>query len=156
MDFLPILYNPNVAFYSLQKGERARELTELPSKIRIHDLEPQLDDFADLALICDQLDLIITMDTTVAHVAGAIGKPVWTLLAYAADWYWGSEGEATPWYSTMRLFRQDRPGNWVGAIARVAADLEKETDGSTRGMAESKNRRFWPRYKHQDLHTELT
>ena len=68
-----------------------------------------LGDYGDVAILIDQLDLVISVDTSVAHVAGALGKPVWTLLSYVPDWRWWLDGETTPWYPTMRLFRQERP-----------------------------------------------
>jgi ADP-heptose:LPS heptosyltransferase len=83
-----------------------------------------LHDYGDTALVIDQLDLVITVDTSVAHLAGALGKPVWTLLAYVPDWRWMLEGEATPWYPTMRLFRQTRPGGWAEVMGQVAQALE--------------------------------
>jgi hypothetical protein len=125
-DFLPILTVPEISFYSLQQGEHQKDLTNLPSQIQVHNLERQLGDFGDLAAIIEQLDLVITVDTSVAHMAGALGKPVWVLLSCVADWRWMLEGEATPWYPTMRLFRQARPGDWLGVIKRVSEALGKE------------------------------
>ena len=125
-EFLPILTIPEISFYSLQKGERHKDLAELPSHVRVHRLEPQLGDFGDLAVIIDQLDLVIAVDSSVAHIAGALGKPVWTLLSHVADWRWALEGETTPWYPTMRLFRQTRPGDWTGVIERVTEALSRE------------------------------
>ena len=72
----------------------------------------------------EQLDLVISVDTAVAHLAGALGKPVWTLLSATPDWRWLLEGETTPWYPTMRLFRQVRPGDWAGVVERVVDALE--------------------------------
>ena len=125
-EFLPILTIPEISFYSLQRGEHQKDLTDLPSHIQVHDLEPQLRDFGDLAVIIDELDLVISVDSSVAHMAGALGKPVWTLLSYVADWRWMLEGETTPWYPTMRLFRQTRPGDWPGVIERVAEALSRD------------------------------
>jgi uncharacterized protein (TIGR03032 family) len=125
-ELLPILTIPEVDFYSLQKGERHKDLNELPSNVHVEDMEPHLGDFGDLALIIDQLDLVITVDTSVAHMAGALGKPVWVLLSHVADWRWMLEGETTPWYPTMRLFRQTRAGDWTGVIERVAEALSRE------------------------------
>jgi hypothetical protein len=122
-DFLPILHAAGANFFSLQKGERAKDLGDLPSAVNIHDLDPLLGDFGDLAILIDQLDLVIAVDTSVAHMAGALGKPVWTLLSDAADWRWGLTGETTPWYPTMSLFRQSEPGDWSGVIQRVADAL---------------------------------
>ena len=91
----------------------------------MQDLEPQFGDFGDLAVIIDQLDLVISVDSSVAHMAGALGKKTWTLLSHVADWRWMLEGETTPWYPTMRLFRQTRPGDWSGVIERVAEALSR-------------------------------
>jgi hypothetical protein len=123
-EWLPLLGVPGMAFYSLQKGERSRDLTQLPHDIAVHDLEPLLGDCGDLAVLLDQLDIVISVDTSVAHVAGAIGKQVWTLLSYVPDWRWGLAGETTPWYPTMLLFRQEQPGDWAGVMTRVTATLQ--------------------------------
>ena len=125
-EFLPILSIPEITFYSLQKGSRHEDLCDLPSHIQVQDLEPQLGDFGDLAVIIDQLDLVISVDSSVAHMAGALGKKTWTLLGHDADWRWMLEGETTPWYPTMRLFRQTRPGDWTGVIEQVAETLSNQ------------------------------
>jgi uncharacterized protein (TIGR03032 family) len=125
-EFIPILTVPGINFYSLQKGERHKDLADLPSHLHVQNMEPQLGDFGDLAVIIEQLDLVISMDTSVAHMAGALGKKVWTLLSHVADWRWMLEGETTPWYPTMRLFRQTRPSDWGSVIDRVAEALSKE------------------------------
>ena len=90
--------------------------------MRVEDLEPQFGDFGDLAVIIDQLDLVISVDSSVAHMAGALGKTVWTLLSHRADWRWMLEGETTPWYPTMRLFRQTRPGEAGGRRDQIFAE----------------------------------
>jgi ADP-heptose:LPS heptosyltransferase len=87
------------------------------------DATEHITDFADTAALMAELDLIITVDTAAAHLAGALGRPVWTLLPVVPDWRWGLEREDTPWYPTMRLFRQRAPGDWDGVIQRVAAAL---------------------------------
>ena len=125
MNFCRSCSIPEFAFYSLQKGARHEDLTDLPSGIQVEDLEPQLGDFGDLAVIIDQLDLVISVDSPVAHMAGALGKKVWTVLSHVADWRWMLEGETTPWYPTMRLFRQTQPGDWSGVIERVAQALNR-------------------------------
>ena len=122
-EFLPVLQTPGIAFYSLQKGERDRELAQLPPGICVQDLAPCLHDYGATALLIDQFDLVITVDTSVAHLAGALGKPVWVLLSHVPDWRWGLEGETTPWYPTMRLFRQARLGDWAEVMQRVAQAL---------------------------------
>jgi uncharacterized protein (TIGR03032 family) len=139
-EFLPILTTPEISFYSLQKGERHKDLADLPSNVSVQNLEPQLGDFGDLAMIIDQLDLVITVDTSVAHMAGALGKKVWTLLSCVPDWRWMLEGEATPWYPTMRLFRQTQLGDWTGVIERVAEALRRESKFETRNPKFETNR----------------
>src|SRR5262249_14920183 len=125
-ELLPILSIPGIACYSLQKSSSHEDLTSLPSHIQLHDLEPQLGDFGDLAVIIDQLDLVISVDSPVAHIAGALGKKAWTLLSRAADWRWMLEGETMPWYPTMRLIRQTHPGDWTSVIERAAEELSKQ------------------------------
>jgi hypothetical protein len=125
-EFLPILSIPEITFYSLQKGAHHKDLSDLPSDIQVQDLELQLSDFGDLAVIINQLDLVISVDSSAAHIAGALGEKTWTLLSHVADWRWMLEGETTPWYPTMCLFRQTRPGDWTGVIERVTEALNRE------------------------------
>ncbi|MGD1808517.1 TIGR03032 family protein [Dapis sp. BLCC M126] len=124
-DFLPILQVPGVKFYSLQKGERTKELTQLSSNIQIEDLGSQLNNYADTAGVIEQLDLVITVDTSVAHLAGALGKNVWTLLCFNPDWRWLQEGKNTPWYPTMKLFRQSESREWQEVVEKVEEELQK-------------------------------
>jgi uncharacterized protein (TIGR03032 family) len=125
IELLPILQIPNITFYSLQKGEKSQELQQIPNNIKVKDLESQLNTYADTAAIVNQLDLIIGVDTSVVHVAGALGKPVWTLLCYNPDWRWLLERVDTPWYPTMRLFRQSQPGDWQDVIKQVQQRLSQ-------------------------------
>jgi tetratricopeptide (TPR) repeat protein len=120
----PLADVSGVRFYSLQKGSAASQLAEAPQKLPVVDLDPELLDFADTAAVIAHLDLVITVDTAVAHLAGAMGKPVWTLLPIPADWRWMEDFEGTPWYPTMRLFRQRRQRDWDDVIARVKRALE--------------------------------
>ncbi|NET16306.1 MAG: glycosyltransferase family 9 protein, partial [Okeania sp. SIO1H6] len=122
-DFLPILQVPGVKFHSLQKGERTQELTKISANIQIEDMSSQLNNYADTAAVIDRLDLVITVDTSVAHLAGALGKPVWTLLCFNADWRWLQEGENTPWYPTMKLFRQSQSREWQEVVEQVQVEL---------------------------------
>jgi ADP-heptose:LPS heptosyltransferase len=82
-------------------------------------------DFAETAAVISELDLVITVDTAVAHLAGSLGKPVWLLLMYASDWRWMLDREDTPWYAGMRLCRQRSPGEWGEVVDRVVRELEK-------------------------------
>ena len=83
-----------------------------------------VDDFADTAALISHLDLVVSVDTAVAHLAGALGKPVWILLPYAADWRWMLERNDSPWYPSMRLFRQQQAGDWAGVVDAVCDALE--------------------------------
>ncbi len=94
------------------------------------DLTDDLRDFADTAALISCLDLVITVDTAVGHLAGAIGKPAWVLLASPSDWRWLLNREDTPWYPTLRLFRQSTPGAWTPVIERVAAALSEHVQGT--------------------------
>ena len=123
--FMPMLGIPGIDFFSLQKGEPSRELTELMPGLALHDLDAAIRDFGDTALFIEQLDLVISVDTAVAHLAGALGKPVWVLLPAVADWRWGLQGDTTPWYPSMRLFRQTQTGDWAEVMARVATALSE-------------------------------
>jgi hypothetical protein len=91
--------------------------------MRITDLAPWLSDFAETAGAISCLDLVITVDTAVAHLAGAMGKPVWILLPFVPDWRWQMEGPNSPWYPSARLFRQSLRGDWPGVMSAVAAAL---------------------------------
>jgi tetratricopeptide (TPR) repeat protein len=113
---------PQVQLYSLQVDRSEADAARL-AELGIIDLAPQIHDFADTAAWLDQLDLLITVDTAICHLAGAMGKPVWTLLYFAADWRWLLDREDTPWYPTMRLFRQTTAGDWSGPLARVRSAL---------------------------------
>lgn len=112
---------PGIQFYSLQKGSHQAELADP----RVIDLSDQLQDFADTAAMICQLDLVITVDTAVAHLAGALGKAVWILLSFAADWRWLSSRNDSPWYPTARLFRQSQRRDWAGVCQEVTIALKQ-------------------------------
>jgi hypothetical protein len=121
--FLPLLDVPGVAFYSLQKGDGAEASPGRQMNPSVVDLTGDLVDFEDTAALVSHLDLLISVDTAVAHLAGALAKPVWTLLPYVPDWRWMLERDDSPWYPTMRLFRQTTPGDWASVIRSVAGEL---------------------------------
>lgn len=119
-EFAPLSDMSQVAFYSLQLGDAPD-----PTVLAAVDLGPQIEDFGDSAAILAGLDLLVTVDTAAAHLAGGMGMPVWLLLPYSCDWRWFAEREDSPWYPTMRIFRQERPGDWPGVMRRIRAALEE-------------------------------
>jgi len=110
-----------VSWHSLQLGEAASELGRIGSTVR--DLSVQLKSFSDTAAAIMNLDLIVSVDTAVAHLAGALGRPVWVMLAIPADWRWLRRREDSPWYPTMELIRQEASGAWEGVVGRIASRL---------------------------------
>jgi tetratricopeptide (TPR) repeat protein len=122
-DFAPLSSVGGVAFYSLQKGEAAAQIAQAPPDLRVTDWTTELNDFAETAALIQRLDLIVSVDTAVVHLAAAMGKPVWVLLSRIPDWRWMLDREDSPWYSTVRLFRQQEPGKWDGVIERVREAL---------------------------------
>ena len=112
-------------FYSLQKGEASAQAKTPPPGMRLIDWTGDIQSFADTAALMENLDLIISVDTSVAHLAGAIAKPVWVLLPYVPDWRWLLDRADSPWYPTMRLFRQPVLGDWKSVITRVKSEIEK-------------------------------
>jgi tetratricopeptide (TPR) repeat protein len=130
---IPLLREVDGAWISLQKGEAAAHLLELPGDISVQDASSADRDLADTAALVAALDLVITTDTCIAHLAGAMGKPVWILLPHLADWRWMEERETTPWYPTARLFRQSSPGDWAGVIERVSWAARQVVHGNSIG-----------------------
>jgi tetratricopeptide (TPR) repeat protein len=120
---LPLLRTPGITWISLQKGAPAEQLAELSRDLLLWDGCRQDRDLAETAALVATLNLVITTDTCIAHLAGAMGKPVWILLPHLADWRWMQGIETTPWYPTARLFRQYAPGDWTGVLQRVLQEL---------------------------------
>jgi hypothetical protein len=112
-----------VAWFSLQKGPAAEQSAHPPAGMELHDFTADLNDFGDTAALMDALDLVIAVDTSVVHLAGAMGKPTWVLLPAAWWWLWLEGRDDSPWYPSVRLFRQSRRGEWSEAIRRVAEAL---------------------------------
>ncbi len=117
-DYAPLLATTGASFVSLRKGDLAAQPAAPPTGLSIHDWTDELTDFADTAALVEGLDLVITVDTAVAHLAGALGKKVWILNRYDACWRWLVGRTDSPWYPTARLFRQPRQGDWDSAIPR--------------------------------------
>lgn len=119
---------PGLELFSLQVGESARELARVPALAGVRDLAPELRDFAETAAVIECLDLVVTVDTAVAHLAGALGKRVCLLLPAAGEWRWLSGRDDSPWYPSARLYRQERAGDWQALLDRVAHDLLLELE----------------------------
>jgi Tfp pilus assembly protein PilF len=127
----PLAVIPGVRLYSLQKGHGLDQLAVVADRFTVTDLGPQLDDFMDTANAIKSLDLVISPDTSLAHLAGALGAPVWVALPLASDWRWLLDREDTPWYPTMRLYRQRTWGNWNEVFERITRDLKARLDAIT-------------------------
>lgn len=121
----PLAAVPGVRLVSLQKGAASEEARTSPPPGDFIDLARELRDFADTAALVEALDLVVSVDTAVAHLAGAMGKPAWTLLKAAPDWRWGLGRPDSPWYPSMRLFRQARAGDWTSPVGEAAAALRE-------------------------------
>jgi tetratricopeptide (TPR) repeat protein len=121
---LPLLANPDVQFFSLQRDLRTGDAAFLRSNPHITVLGQDIETFSDTAAIISAMDLVISSDTSVVHLAGALGKPIWILLQLVPDWRWLLEADHNPWYPTARLFRQDETRKWEGVIARVHAAIQ--------------------------------
>lgn len=119
----PLGLIPDTCFVSLQMGKQKDELNTPPKGMNIVDATAHIQDFGDSAALLQQLDLLITIDSSPAHLAGALGCPVWSLIPYMPDWRWGLEGEQTAWYPSMRLFRQPERDAWEPVIEKVAVEL---------------------------------
>lgn len=128
--FVALMDRPDVAFYSFQKGERSTELAKAaPGPFSMLDAGAMAKDFADSGAMMKQLDLLITVDTSAAHLAGTLGVPTFILLPYSGDWRWFRHGtEDSPWYESVRLFWQDNPRDWDSVTARVRTALAEAVD----------------------------
>ncbi len=124
----PLFKSIRANWISLQKGDAANQVAALPREFRITDGSSRDHDLAETAALIATLDLVITTDTCIAHLAGAMAKPVWILLPHLSDWRWMQELDTTPWYPTARLFRQSSPGDWAGVLNRVIAELSDRTN----------------------------
>ena len=123
--------------YCLQREMPLNDLHDFAAFANVEYFGEVLSDFTDTAALIAELDLVITVDTAVAHLAGAMGKPAWVLLPYAPDWRWMHDREDSPWYPTMRLLRQPRPGDWTAVLDRVRCDLVALLEHSRGGAFES-------------------
>jgi lipoprotein NlpI len=124
--FAPLEGVPGVRLVSLQKGPGREQLSDQSECLHVLDMADQLEDFADTAALMSNLDLVITVDTAVAHLAGALGIPVWVALPLVPDWRWLLEREDSPWYPSMRLFRQTAWGDWTAVFERLTEALRHQ------------------------------
>jgi ADP-heptose:LPS heptosyltransferase len=119
------LLSENMQFFCLQRELRPSDEETLKNHQNVHFFGDQLADFSDTAALIELMDLVLCVDTSTAHLAGAMGKPVWLLLPFNPDWRWLLEREDSPWYPTMRLFRQPVMGDWDSVLAKVNTELLK-------------------------------
>lgn len=131
--FLPLAHIPGVQLYSLQKGPREGDIAEHGAASVMIDLGARVEDFAETAACIEALDLVIMTDSSVAHLSGSLGRPVWNLLNYAAYWLYLWNREDTPWYPSMRLIRQPKAGDWDSVFARVRDDLQRAAQRKQKG-----------------------
>lgn len=122
-DFAP-LARPDVSFIALQKGEKAAQALQPPPGMKLLALDKEIRDFDDSAALLSLADLLITVDSSPAHLAGSLGRPAWVLLPLVPDWRWLMDRSDSPWYPSLRLFRQSARGDWAGVMARVAEALD--------------------------------
>lgn len=122
---LPLAGIPGVSWFSLQMGAALGQMDALRDRFPLADASAASRDFAETAALAATLDLVISVDTSIAHLAGAMGLPVWIVLPHLADWRWLEDRSDCPWYPTARLFRQPAPGDWAGAVAPMADELAR-------------------------------
>jgi len=118
------LMQAGATLISIQKGPTEGEAADPPAGIALLNLSPEIRDFEDTAAILCETDLLVSVDSSPVHLAGALGRPAWALLPFAPDWRWLMNRDDTPWYPTVRLFRQTAPGDWDGVIGRVVEALK--------------------------------
>ena len=133
--FSPLCRIPGLTLISLQKGAGVAQLADLPPGMKVETLGAEFDAggaaaFLDTAAVMTRLDLVICSDSSIAHLAGALGRPVWIALKYLPDWRWMTDSEDTPWYPTARLFRQTRRDDWQEVFERITAELARVAAGS--------------------------
>jgi tetratricopeptide (TPR) repeat protein len=128
--FFPLARIEGVRLFSLQKGPAAQAVLGAPAELKLTALGDELRDFSDTAAVLEALDLLIAVDTSVVHLAGALGRPVWTLLAHGPDWRWLMEREDSPWYPTMRLIRQPKVHDWKSVFERLERELRAHVEKS--------------------------
>jgi tetratricopeptide (TPR) repeat protein/glycosyltransferase involved in cell wall biosynthesis len=123
-DLEELFNTPNVKFYSLQKGDAVKQIYERGDD-KVIDLDVMMDSMDTTAAAIERLDLVISVDTSIAHLSAAMGKPTWVMLPFLPDWRWMLEREDSPWYPSVRLFRQTQEKDWSGVINKISVELKK-------------------------------
>ncbi|HSV29157.1 MAG TPA: tetratricopeptide repeat protein, partial [Candidatus Omnitrophota bacterium] len=141
----PLLGLSGVAYFGLQLGPHAKDIAAMAHPALVTDLSPTIGDWADMAARIAEMDVVVTVDGAVAHIAGALGKPVLLMLPFAPDWRWMLEREDSPWYPSIRLVRQDRPDDWLGVVTRVMMDIEARVAAEAGRRAEAMRVHSGPR-----------
>jgi Tfp pilus assembly protein PilF len=129
-DRITALLSDRFEFFTLQRDVRPTDQVALDLDGRVRGFGHELKDFGDTAALCELMDVVVSVDTSVAHLGGALGRPTWVLLPAIADWRWLRERRDSPWYPSARLYRQPAPGAWDAALAEVKADLERFASGN--------------------------
>jgi Flp pilus assembly protein TadD len=131
-DVLALAGDCRLALFGLQGGLRQQDIAQAGAQGLVHDVGGAIFDFAEAAAALVQLDLLLTVDAPLAHLAGGLGVPAWLLLPTATDWRWGDDAHRTPWYPSIRLYRQTIPGDWSGPLERVRQDLDQLAERAVR------------------------
>ncbi len=122
--YIPLLKHRSVSFFSFQLGDRRKHMEQHAVGWLIHDLSPRISDFYDSSVLLKEMDLLITVDTAIAHQAGALGMPVWLMLLFFSDWRWDLNRDDNIWYPSMKLFRQEKQGDWTEPAKRLEIAFE--------------------------------
>lgn len=138
--FAPLSNLPGVTLLSLQKGASQAEIGRYWGRAPLISLGPEIRDFGDTMAIVERLDLVVTVDTSLAHIAAAMAKPVWTMVPYAPDWRWLLDRTDSPWYPSLRLFRQARPREWEPVMARIVEELARPVPAAQPRRAAARGR----------------
>lgn len=125
-----LMQDPGLAFWSLQMGERSNDLKRLGVGALVRDLAPLITSFADTAALMNAMDVIVSIDTSAAHLAGALGRPTAVLLRYVSDWRWLDQGDSCRWYPSLRLFRQPQPDDFTAPVLQLKAWLDQRGEGA--------------------------
>jgi hypothetical protein len=133
-DFLPIANLPNVALLALQKGPKTDQAGDYYGRAPLINIGAEITDYDDTMAVLAIIERLVTVDTSVAHLAGAMGRPVWIMLPRAPDWRWLLDRDDSPWYPTVRLFRQSTVRQWHDVVVRIAEALVRQQELSTEPM----------------------